>query len=43
MRNKFCVGPTMEFTLPTGGRMDCVTKTHAIEVYFSSKWAEKIG
>ncbi len=34
---------TMEMVLPDKARVDCVTKTHAIEFDFASKWAESIG
>lgn len=33
----------MEVTLEGGGRVDCVTSTHVIEVEFAEKWAEAIG
>ena len=29
--------------MPDKARVDCVTKTHAIEFDFASKWAESIG
>ncbi len=33
----------MEVTLPEGPRVDCITKTHAIEMDFARKWPEAIG
>lgn len=33
----------MEVILPDKARVDCVTRTHAIEVDFASKWGEAIG
>lgn len=32
----------MEYWTP-GGRVDCLTETHAVEVDFARKWAEAIG
>lgn len=32
-----------EVILPDRARVDCVTKTHAIEFDFAPKWAESIG
>lgn len=32
-----------EYRLPDGTRVDCLTRTHAIEVDFAEKWAESIG
>ena len=32
----------MEYRIP-GGRVDCLTETHAVEVDFARKWAEAIG
>lgn len=32
----------MEYRVP-GGRVDCLTDTHAVEVDFARKWAEAIG
>ena len=32
----------MEVILPDKARVDCVTKTHAIEFDFAPKWAESI-
>lgn len=32
-----------EIVLPDRSRVDCLTKTHAIEFDFGSKWAESIG
>lgn len=34
---------SMEVILPDKARVDCVTKTHAIEFDFAPKWAESIG
>ena len=41
----FCnkVGGVLEYRLNDGSRVDCLTSTYAIEVDFSSKWAEGIG
>lgn len=36
-------GGTTEYVLPDKARVDCVTKTHAIEFDFAQKWAESIG
>ncbi len=33
----------LEVVLPDKARVDCVTKTHAIEFDFAKKWAESIG
>ncbi len=33
----------MEVKLPEGPRVDCMTKTHAIEMDFAHKWTEAIG
>jgi len=33
----------MEYVLKDLSRVDCLTKTHAIEFDFASKWAESIG
>ena len=33
----------MEVELPEGPRVDCLTKTHAIEMDFARKWPEAIG
>ena len=40
---RYCKGMITEFTNPDGTRTDCISATHAIEVDFSSKWAEAIG
>lgn len=32
-----------EYRLDDGARVDCLTKTHAVEVDFARKWAEAIG
>jgi hypothetical protein len=34
---------TMEVTVESGARCDCLTATHAVEFDFASKWAEAIG
>ena len=39
----FCKEGIMEYGLPDRTRVDCLTKTHAIEVDFAEKWAEAIG
>jgi len=41
----FCnkMGGVLEYKLNDGSRIDCLTKTYAIEVDFASKWAESIG
>lgn len=36
-------GGSMEVILPDLARVDCVTKTHAIEFDFAQKWGEAIG
>lgn len=36
-------GGITEVILPDKARVDCVTKTHAIEFDFTKKWAESIG
>lgn len=44
-QNYWCganVGVT-EVILPDKARVDCVTKTHAVEFDFAKKWAESIG
>ncbi len=33
----------VEYKLKDGRRVDCLTKTHAIEMDFASKWPEAIG
>ncbi|SMF16157.1 hypothetical protein [Desulfovibrio gilichinskyi] len=33
----------MEYVLPDATRVDCLTKTHAVEMDFGKKWAEAIG
>jgi len=38
----WCPGE-IEVTLSDGSRVDCLTNNEAIEVDFSSKWAESIG
>ncbi|MDF1880952.1 hypothetical protein JHD50_06485 [Sulfurimonas sp. MAG313] len=41
----FCkqLGGIMEYRLEDRTRVDCLIKTHAIEVDFAKKWAESIG
>lgn len=34
---------SMEYRLPDGSRVDCLTEDYAVEVDFASKWAESIG
>ncbi|MCL6270031.1 hypothetical protein M3P05_08815 [Sansalvadorimonas sp. 2012CJ34-2] len=36
-------GGKVEHELPQGPRVDCLTKTHAIEMDFARKWPEAIG
>ncbi len=36
-------GGVTEVILPDKVRVDCVTKTHAVEFDFAKKWAESIG
>ena len=38
-----CRGMELEKALPAGGRADCVSETHAIEVDPTGKWAEALG
>lgn len=33
----------MEYLLPDGARIDCLTREYAAEVEFAPKWAEAIG
>jgi len=33
----------VEYHLPDGARVDCLTETHAIEFDFAPKWAESLG
>ncbi len=33
----------MEYRLDDGTRVDCLTKTHAVEFDFAYKWAESVG
>jgi hypothetical protein len=40
---RYCDGMITEFVNPDQTRTDCISDTHAIEVDFSSKWAEAIG
>jgi len=42
-RDQLCLGMDQEVSLPNGGRADCLSTTHAIEVEFSDKWAEGLG
>ena len=37
------VGGEVEYRLPDGRRIDCLTQTHAIEIEFARKWPEAIG
>lgn len=41
-QDRWCTG-IKEFVLPDRSRVDCLTKTRAIEIDFASKWAEAIG
>lgn len=36
-------GGVREFVLPDRARVDCLTRTHAVEVDFAPKWAEAVG
>jgi hypothetical protein len=36
-------GGTLEYRLPDGTRVDCLTKEYAVEVEYAAKWAESIG
>jgi len=44
-QNRWCKDHNgrVEVVLPDRTRCDCLTKTHAIEFDFGSKWAEAIG
>lgn len=44
-QDRWCKGAQgkTEVVLPDRARCDCVTRTHAIEFDFASKWAEAIG
>ena len=43
-QTKWCAGKGIaEYKLPDYTRVDCLTKTHAIEFDFANKWAESIG
>lgn len=44
-QNIFCnkIHGIKEYTLQDKTRIDCLTKTYAIEVDFANKWAESIG
>lgn len=44
-QSKWCRanGGISEYTLDDRTRIDCLTKTHAIEFDFANKWAESIG
>ncbi len=44
-QNAWCKanGGITEYILPDKARVDCVTRTHAIEFDFAPKWAESIG
>jgi hypothetical protein len=41
--NSLCAGMDIEVLLPSGARADCVSKTHAIEVDYTRRWADAIG
>ena len=34
---------TLEYTLPDGTRVDCLTEDYAVEFDFAPKWAESVG
>lgn len=36
-------GGTMWVRMGDGGRCDCLTPTHAVEVAFASRWADAVG
>lgn len=36
-------GGALEYRLPDGTRVDCLTKEYAVEVEYAAKWAESIG
>lgn len=36
-------GGVLEYVLPDGARVDCLTEGYAIEFDFAAKWAESIG
>ncbi|MCF8077864.1 MAG: hypothetical protein K9K88_01155 [Desulfobacterales bacterium] len=36
-------GGTMWVRMSDGGRCDCLTPTHAVEVAFASQWADAVG
>ena len=36
-------GGVMEYRLPDGARVDCLTNEYAVEFDFAPKWAESIG
>lgn len=40
---KFCTAGEKEVVLADKTRVDCLTKTHAIEVDFANKWYECVG
>lgn len=40
---QLCAGLVQNRHLPSGTEVDCISDTHAIEVDFTSKWAEAIG
>ena len=43
-QTKWCTGKGVaEYKLSDNTRVDCLTKTHAIEFDFAPKWAESIG
>lgn len=41
-RDKYCIGKP-EYRLHDRTRVDCLTKTHAVEYEFARKWSEGIG
>lgn len=45
MKERYCApdGMITEFTFPDTTRADCISKTHAIEVEFTEKWAEALA
>lgn len=43
MQERLCAGMILEWVLPDGTRVDCLSGSHAIEVDWSHKWAEGIG
>lgn len=43
MRELLCAGMAQEVTVASGGRADCVSPTHAIEVDWTENWAAGLG